>query len=79
MVVVRDVAARLDRTANVVELQAPLLPGDDATSSVILLIGMAVGVDYSLFYLRREREEVAGAATAAARCGSRRPPPAGPC
>ncbi|MFL6014181.1 MAG: MMPL family transporter [Gaiellaceae bacterium] len=29
----------------------------DATKSVILLIGMAVGVDYSLFYLRREREE----------------------
>jgi uncharacterized membrane protein YdfJ with MMPL/SSD domain len=28
-----------------------------ATQSVILLIGMAVGVDYSLFYLRREREE----------------------
>ena len=24
---------------------------------MILLIGMAVGVDYSLFYLRREREE----------------------
>jgi len=31
-----------------------------STSSVILLIGMAVGVDYSLFYLRREREERAG-------------------
>jgi RND superfamily putative drug exporter len=29
----------------------------DATKSVILLIGMAVGIDYSLFYLRREREE----------------------
>jgi uncharacterized membrane protein YdfJ with MMPL/SSD domain len=29
----------------------------DPTKSVILLIGMAVGVDYSLFYLRREREE----------------------
>jgi RND superfamily putative drug exporter len=29
----------------------------DATSSVMLLMGMAVGVDYSLFYLRREREE----------------------
>src|SRR5438552_1206755 len=29
----------------------------DATNSVILLIGMAVGVDYSLFYVRREREE----------------------
>jgi RND superfamily putative drug exporter len=35
-----------------------LLSGDfDTTQSVILLIGMAVGVDYSLFYLRREREE----------------------
>ena len=29
----------------------------DAASSVILLIGMAVGVDYSLFYVKREREE----------------------
>ena len=28
-----------------------------STQSVILLIGMAVGIDYSLFYLRREREE----------------------
>jgi RND superfamily putative drug exporter len=28
-----------------------------STSAVILLIGMAVGVDYSLFYLRRDREE----------------------
>jgi RND superfamily putative drug exporter len=33
------------------------LPIDSTTSSVVLLIGMAVGVDYSLFYLRREREE----------------------
>jgi RND superfamily putative drug exporter len=29
----------------------------DATTSVILMVGMAVGVDYSLFYLQREREE----------------------
>jgi uncharacterized membrane protein YdfJ with MMPL/SSD domain len=29
----------------------------ESTSSVVLLIGMAVGIDYSLFYLRREREE----------------------
>jgi RND superfamily putative drug exporter len=29
----------------------------DPTASVILLMGMAVGVDYSLFYLKREREE----------------------
>jgi RND superfamily putative drug exporter len=28
-----------------------------SSSEVILLIGMAVGIDYSLFYLRREREE----------------------
>src|SRR5215218_3198871 len=32
-------------------------PVDEAISSVVLLIGLAVGVDYSLFYLRREREE----------------------
>jgi RND superfamily putative drug exporter len=30
---------------------------DAATSSVVLLVGLAVGVDYSLFYLTREREE----------------------
>ena len=34
-----------------------LFPVDERISSVILLIGLAVGVDYSLFYLRREREE----------------------
>jgi putative drug exporter of the RND superfamily len=33
------------------------LPIGQTTSSVVLLVGMAVGVDYSLFYLRREREE----------------------
>ena len=27
------------------------------TSQVVLVVGMAVGVDYALFYLRREREE----------------------
>ena len=30
---------------------------DTSASSVMLLVGLAVGVDYSLFYLRREREE----------------------
>ena len=34
-----------------------LVPDSGTTSSVILLMGMAVGVDYSLFYLKREREE----------------------
>ncbi|MGD0603928.1 MAG: MMPL family transporter [Streptosporangiaceae bacterium] len=32
------------------------LPAGSVTSEVVLIIGMAVGVDYSLFYLRRERE-----------------------
>jgi len=31
-----------------------------ATTSVIVMIGLAVGVDYSLFYLQREREERRG-------------------
>ena len=30
---------------------------DNSASSVMLLMGLAVGVDYCLFYLRREREE----------------------
>ncbi|MFJ8358262.1 MMPL family transporter [Streptomyces sp. NPDC093984] len=30
---------------------------NDTANSVMLLVGMAVGVDYCLFYLRREREE----------------------
>jgi RND superfamily putative drug exporter len=30
---------------------------DESINEVILLIGLAVGVDYSMFYLRREREE----------------------
>src|SRR5450759_3011691 len=34
-----------------------VLPASDITAPMVLLIGMAVGVDYSLFYLRREREE----------------------
>jgi uncharacterized membrane protein YdfJ with MMPL/SSD domain len=38
-------------------------PVDEAASSVILLIGLAVGVDYSMFYLRREREERARGAS----------------
>ena len=40
-----------------------VVPTMDALSSVILLIGMAVGVDYSLFYVRRAREERAKGAT----------------
>jgi RND superfamily putative drug exporter len=42
------------------------LPVGTSTSEVVVLIGMAVGVDYSLFYLRREREERARGASPAA-------------
>jgi uncharacterized membrane protein YdfJ with MMPL/SSD domain len=38
-------------------LVSQAVPASDATQSVILLVGLAVGVDYSLFYLKREREE----------------------
>ena len=38
-------------------LASHLFAAGDPTKSVILLLGMAVGVDYSLFYIRREREE----------------------
>lgn len=34
-----------------------LVPDSGTVANVVLLIGMAVGVDYSLFYLKREREE----------------------
>src|SRR3954453_18003854 len=40
-----------------VALPSSILPVDNNLPAVVLLIGLAVGVDYSLFYLRREREE----------------------
>jgi uncharacterized membrane protein YdfJ with MMPL/SSD domain len=46
-------------TYGLTALFSHLMPSTDTTSTIVLLIGMAVGVDYSLFYLRREREEVA--------------------
>ena len=44
-------------------LVSHVLHVDTSASSVMLLMGMAVGVDYCLFYLRREREERAGGAS----------------
>jgi uncharacterized membrane protein YdfJ with MMPL/SSD domain len=40
-----------------------LVPMDNTVTEVVLLVGLAVGVDYSLFYLRREREERAKGAS----------------
>ena len=44
-------------TMFLIALPSHLLPVDAQVKEVILLIGLAVGVDYSLFYLKREREE----------------------
>lgn len=43
--------------AGVLALTSQLLHVDANASSVMTLIGIAVGVDYSLFYIRRTREE----------------------
>ena len=44
-------------TFGLVALPSHLLPLAQEALAVVLLIGLAVGVDYSMFYLRREREE----------------------
>src|SRR5437870_3209179 len=44
-------------TVFLVALPSHLVPMDGNVSAVILLVGLAVGVDYTLFYLKREREE----------------------
>ncbi len=44
-------------TVSLLALPSQLVPMDQNVASVVVLVGLAVGVDYSLFYLRREREE----------------------
>ena len=44
-------------TMGLVALPSQIVPMDESVSEVILLIGLAVGVDYTLFYIRRERDE----------------------
>jgi putative drug exporter of the RND superfamily len=46
-----------------VALTSHAIPIDESANSLILLIGLAVGVDYSLFYFRRAREERAAGAS----------------
>ena len=50
---VTSVAAALGAGA----LISHLVPSIESSSALVALIGLAVGVDYSLFYIRREREE----------------------
>jgi uncharacterized membrane protein YdfJ with MMPL/SSD domain len=44
-------------TLGLVALPSQIVPLGENTASIVLLVGLAVGVDYTLFYLRREREE----------------------
>ncbi|WP_328421886.1 MMPL family transporter [Streptomyces sp. NBC_00443] len=44
-------------TMGVMGIVSHVMPMSDTANSVMLLVGLAVGVDYCLFYLRREREE----------------------
>ncbi|MCZ4500101.1 MAG: transporter [Marmoricola sp.] len=53
LIAASSVAATIGITAPL----SHLVHAEGTVSSMIVLIGMAVGVDYSLFYLKREREE----------------------
>jgi RND superfamily putative drug exporter len=44
-------------TGGITAALSHLSPVTENLSSVVVLVGLAVGVDYSLFYIRREREE----------------------
>jgi uncharacterized membrane protein YdfJ with MMPL/SSD domain len=44
-------------TLGLVALISQVLPMSGDISAIVLLIGLAVGVDYTMFYLKREREE----------------------
>ena len=44
-------------TMGLIGIVSHVQPMTDTANSVMLLVGLAVGVDYCLFYLRREREE----------------------
>ena len=44
-------------TTGLLALPSKLIPLDPQVGVIVLLIGLAVGVDYAMFYLKREREE----------------------
>ncbi len=44
-------------TMGLLAIPSQLMPLDSDIGVIVLLIGLAVGVDYSMFYLKREREE----------------------
>jgi RND superfamily putative drug exporter len=53
-------------TIGLLALPSHLISMEPNISAVVLLVGLAVGVDYSLFYLKREREERAAGRSAEA-------------
>jgi uncharacterized membrane protein YdfJ with MMPL/SSD domain len=44
-------------TMGLITVWSQFLPMADGVGALVLLIGLAVGVDYTMFYLKREREE----------------------
>ena len=56
-------------TFGLIALPSHVLPMATQAPAMVLLIGLAVGVDYSMFYLKRER---AGAGRRAQRAGRAR-------
>ena len=61
-------------TMALVAIPSQIFPLDGNVGALILLIGLAVGVDYSLFYMRREREERAAGRARRSRCRPLRRP-----
>ena len=53
-------------TLGLIALPSQIIPIDESVPAIVLLIGLAVGVDYSMFYLKREREERAAGRSAEA-------------
>ncbi len=50
-------------TMGLLAIPSQFMPLDSGIGVIVLLIGLAVGVDYSMFYLKREREERAAGRT----------------
>jgi RND superfamily putative drug exporter len=44
-------------TMGLVGIASQVMPMNESILEVVLLVGLAVGVDYALFYIKREREE----------------------
>jgi RND superfamily putative drug exporter len=66
-------------TFGLLALPSHVLPMAMEVPAIVLLVGLAVGVDYSMFYLRRWREERAQGARRTRRSRLPPPPPAARC